>query len=290
MKKSILFVINPISGGKTKLDFPRLADKYLDKSIFQANYAFTEKVGHAHEIALEALKRDMDIIVAVGGDGTINEVASAIVNSGKTMGIIPYGSGNGLARSLAIPLKSKQAIIRLNRLETNVIDSGVLNGKNFFNMAGMGFDAHISTRFAEDKTRGLQGYVRTTLTEIWQYKSQQYQIEIDGISYEREAFMVSIANSSQFGNNAHVSPFASVKDGLLDVCIIKPFPLYHFPLMGYHLFSKTAHKSKYVEIIKGKEIRIVRETAGAVHLDGEPQYMSSELEIHIKPLSLAILN
>ncbi len=285
-----MFIINPISGGKTKFAFPGLADKCLDKNLFQANYVFTEKVGHAYEIALEAIQRDIDIVVAVGGDGTINEIASALVNSGKTMGIIPYGSGNGLARSLGIPLKSKQAIIRLNRLETNLIDSGTLNNEKFFNVAGMGFDAHISARFAEDKTRGLQGYVRTTLKEISYYKPEHYLIEIDGIPYEREAFMVSIANSSQFGNNAHVSPFASVKDGLLDVCIIKPFPLYHFFVMGYRMFTKTTHKSKYVEIIKGKEIRIIREKPGAVHLDGEPRFMNSELEISIKPLSLAILN
>ena len=290
MKKNILFLINPISGGKNKLKFPEMASKYLDRDKFHANYLFTEKAGHAFEIASGMAKIDIDIVVAVGGDGTINEIASALQSTGKTMGIIPYGSGNGLARSLGIPMNDKQAVLRLNSLHVNAIDSGTVNGKNFFNMAGIGFDAHISARFAEDVNRGLSGYVRTTITEISQYRYQRYHLEIDGKLYERDAFMISIANSSQFGNNAHIAPFASLSDGLLDICIIKPFPLYQFPLMAYRMFSKTIHKSKYVEIIKAKEIRILRENPGAVHLDGEPMIMDSELKIGIKPLSLSVLN
>lgn len=288
MKKSILFIINPIAGGKSKLHFPQLAARQLDRQKFEPRFIFTEGVNHAYRLASENLGHT-DVMVAVGGDGTINEVASALVNTGKEMGIIPCGSGNGLARALGLSLKNEPAIARLNGLNLSMIDSGNFNGKHFFNMAGIGFDAHISKRFADDATRGLKGYVRTTFTEIARYRSQTYKIWIDGRLYEREAFMISIANSSQFGNNAHVSPFASVRDGLLDVCIIKPFPLYHFPVMGYHMFSKTAHRSRYVEIIRGKEIRIVRQQDGAIHLDGEPQEMSGELLIHVEPLSLNIL-
>ncbi len=261
----------------------------MDKSGFSAKYLFSNSVGHAHQLALEHLDSEIDIIVAVGGDGTINEIASALINSKKAMGIIPCGSGNGLARALKIPIKHESAVKRLNNLRFTTIDSGSFNGKYFFNMAGIGFDAHISKRFADDLTRGLKGYVKTTFTEIGQYQSQNYKIKIDGKDYEREAFMISIANSSQFGNNAHVSPFASVTDGLLDVCVIKPFPLYHLPVMGYHMFSKTAHKSKYVEIIQGENIEIFREEDGAIHLDGEPQLMGKHLDIKIIPLSLTLL-
>ena len=289
MKKSITFLINPISGGKTKLNFPDLAAKWIDPRKFSPTYVFTEGPGHAHEMAIEMVKGDTDILVAVGGDGTINEIASAIDGSGKTMGIIPYGSGNGLARSLGIPLNDKLAVQRLNKLNVNQIDSGTFNGRNFFNMAGIGFDAHISAVFAHNVKRGLGGYVKTAITEISNYQSQHYLLEIDGKRIARDAFMISIANSSQFGNNAHISPFASLKDGLLDVCITKPFPLYQFPILGYRMFSRSTHKSKYVEIIKGKEIRIVREGNGAIHLDGEPCDMASELEINIKPLSLSVL-
>ena len=287
MKKSILFIINPISGGKSKSNFPGLASKHLDHSVFDARFVFTERSGHARELALE--NADTDIIVAVGGDGTINEVASALEGTGKSMGIIPYGSGNGLARAMAIPLKDTDAVSRLNNLNATQIDSGTLNGCKFFNMAGVGFDAHISRRFAKHRDRGFGGYVQTTFREISTYQSQHYTLEIDGKTYERNAFMISIANSSQYGNNAHISPSASVKDGLLDVCIIRPFPLYIFPVIGLRMFNKTTHRSRFVEIIKGREIRILRKGPGAVHVDGEPQLMDAELNIRVKPLSLSVL-
>jgi diacylglycerol kinase (ATP) len=289
LKKNILFVINPISGGKDKTQLTRLADQYLDKNKFQAQYIFSEYAGHAAIISAEAIAKDADILVAVGGDGTINEVASAVEGTDKVMGIIPWGSGNGLARSLHIPLDHKKALLQLNNQNEIRIDSGVFNDKKFFNMAGMGFDAHISARFAENKTRGLKGYLKTTFKEIASYKSQNYKLEIDGRAYESEAFMLSIANSSQFGNNAHISPEASMNDGLLDVCIVKPFPLYFFPVMGFHLFNKSVDKSQYVQIIKGKYIRIQREKAGPVHLDGEPCEMGTEIKIEVKPLSLRVL-
>jgi diacylglycerol kinase (ATP) len=280
-------VINPISGGKDKKKFQELAGRYLDKEKFDARYTFTEHVGHANKISIEAIAANIDIIVSVGGDGTMNEVASAVEGSGKQMGIIPYGSGNGLARALNIPMDPKKAVLGLNNLNEERIDSAIFNGKKFFNMAGIGFDANISARFAKDKTRGLQGYLKTTLQEITGYKPEHYRIEIDGKMIEVEAFMLSIANSSQFGNNAHISPDASVNDGLLDLCITKPFPLYLLPVMGYHLFSKTPHK--LVPIIKGKQIRITRQKAGPIHLDGEPYDMGEEIQIEVKPLSLKIL-
>ncbi len=266
-----------------------MAAKIINTEKFNASFFFTEWPGHGYEMAAEMVKGDTEILVAVGGDGTINEIASAMDGSGKIMGIIPYGSGNGLARSLGIPLNDMGAVQRLNKLNVNNIDSGTFNGRSFFNMAGIGFDAHISAIFASNVKRGLGGYVKTAIREISNYQSQHYILEIDGKRIARDAFMINIANSSQFGNNAHISPFASLKDGLLDVCITKPFPLYQFPVLGYRMFSRSTHRSKYVEIIKGKEIRIVREGGGAIHLDGEPFDMASELQINIKPLSLSVL-
>ncbi len=136
----------------------------------------------------------------------------------------------------------------------------------------------------------MKGYIKTTFKEIVNYKPQLYKINIDGKEIERSAFMISIANSSQYGNNAHISPQASLKDGLLDVCIVKPFPLYHFPVMGYHLFSRTSNKSRYIEIIKGKKIRIQTDKPNIVHIDGEPREISGEISVAIKPLSLSILH
>ncbi|MEO5911125.1 MAG: diacylglycerol kinase family protein [Pelobium sp.] len=288
MKKKILFIVNPISGGQNKTFIPSLIDAHLNHNLFKTEIIFSEFVGHANTLAKEAVLKDFEIIIAVGGDGTINEVASAVESSGKIMGIIPCGSGNGLARTLKIPLNNINAIKRINHLNTTKIDVGLLNDKKFFNMAGIGFDAHISAHFAKDKKRGFTGYIKSTLKEITNYLPQKYIIDIDGVRIEKEAFMISIANSSQYGNNAHISASASVKDGLLDLCVIKAFPLYAFPILGYRMFANSTHYSKYVEIIQGKEIKIHKKK-GPVHVDGEPVMMGEEVEIKIKHLALELV-
>ena len=289
LKRKVLFIINPISGGRRKDNFPDLLSRNLDQRKFEPEYIYTEYRGHARVIAERAVEEGIDIVAAVGGDGTINEIASAVESTRSALAIIPWGSGNGLARFLNIPLKTSAALKNLNRTTVQLIDTAIFNEKKFFNMAGIGFDAHISAHFAKNKTRGFGGYIKATLREIALYRSQLYKIDIDGVEIERKAFMVSFANSSQFGNNAYVAPKASVKDGVLDVCIIKPFPLYYFPVIVYHMFRKTAHRSRYVEIIQGKAIKVERETPGAVHLDGEPEMMGREFTVEIRPLSLAVM-
>ncbi len=288
MKKNILFVINPISGGKSKQNFAALAHKHLDRSLFQASYVFSEYHGHAKELTALAGK-NADILIAVGGDGTVNEVAAAASEQGSLFGIIPYGSGNGLARSLGIPLSPVKAVQLLNRFHITTIDSGLLNGEPFFNMAGMGFDAHISLCFADKAQRGLMGYIKTTFREFKNYVPRHYTITIDGREYTRKAFMVSIANSSQYGNNAHIAPFASLTDAVLDVCIIKHFSLAYLPIAALRMLSKTAHRSKYVEIIQGSRISIICNEPGPVHLDGEPVLMEKEVNITIRPQTLQVL-
>ena len=290
MKRKILFVINPISGGKAKYNFPEKIDKYLDKTKFEYECVFTEYHGHGSVLAAEAIKNGADILVAVGGDGTINEVASEVDGTDKLMGIIPFGSGNGLARSLGIPVGDVQAIRRINNFHVSKIDTGTFNGKKFFNMAGVGFDAQISSRFAENIKRGLINYIKIVFSEVSNYDCQDYHLNIDGKDYEFKAFMISIANSSQYGNNAHISPFASLEDGLLDICIVKPFPLYIFPALALRMFRKNSHKSNYLEIIQGRKIIIARSHEAAVHLDGDPFSMGTILNIGVNTHSLNILN
>lgn len=289
MKKRILFVVNPISGGKKKKGFEKRVIADLDSARYDAKFRFTECPGHANELAKHAVADQVDVVVAVGGDGTINEIASALNGTDTALGIIPEGSGNGLALYLGIPLNERAAIRRLNKFEHMTIDSGMINGLSFFNMAGIGFDASVSDRFANDNIRGAIGYLKAVLSEISTYKPKRYTLDIDGKLIEREAFMISVANSPQYGNNAYVAPQASVTDGLLDVCIIHKFPLYTIPMMLFHLFNKTADQSEYVEIIPGKHIRIERETADAVHVDGEPKDMGAVLEIAVNPGTLRIV-
>lgn len=289
VKKRIQFLINPISGGKSKKTFEKLARKYLDFNLFEAEFITTKHANHASELTKMALIDNIDLLVAVGGDGTINEIAKELLNTSIPLAIVPEGSGNGLARYLGISTDISQAIKKINAFKVIDIDSGSVNGRAFFNVAGIGFDALISNRFAENITRGPVGYLKVVLEEISKYKAQSYKINIDGNSFEREAFMISIANSSQYGNNAYIAPGASADDGLLDVCIIKPFPLIQFPVMIYHLFSRTAHQSDYVEIIKGKQIIIERPESGPIHLDGEPLEICKKLDIEVLPSSLKVV-
>lgn len=286
-KIRILFIINPISGGKRKAKIPGLIETHLDKTKFDPHFAFTAYVGHAAVIASEAT--DFEVIIAVGGDGTINEIGSAIVHTEKILGIIPFGSGNGLARFLKIPMDPKRAILLINQFQMRRIDSARLNDRYFFNMAGLGFDAHISAVFAGNKRRGLKSYIELGLKEMISYRPQSYQISIDGKTYSRNAMMVSVANSSQYGNNVYISPKSSLTDGLLDICIVKPFPLYKLPVLAYQMLRATTDQSDLVEIKRGKHILINRAHAGAIHLDGEPFEMGNVIEMEVLPSSLTII-
>lgn len=266
-----------------------MVKEHLDPAVFEYDFEFTTGIFHAHDLAVAAVG-EYDTIVAVGGDGTVNEIASGIAETETELAVIPFGSGNGLARFLGIPMDTVGAIKNMNTGRSIVIDAGKMNDQWFFNMAGMGFDAHISHVFAQggDK-RGFVNYFKSSVQEIANYRSQEYHIEVDGQALDREAFMLSIANSSQYGNNAHVSPTASVQDGLLDVCVIKPFPLWRFPEMGLRMFTKTADKSKYVEIIKGKHVHITRVKPGPIHLDGEPQSADVDIRIDVVPSALKVI-
>ena len=288
-KINILFIINPISGGRGKLRIPDFIDKYLDKEKFSPNFVFSEYVGHAGELADEAATKNFDVIIAAGGDGTINEVATKVLKHNKILGILPLGSGNGLARFLSISKNLRYALSIINNFKIDQIDTAEFNQKCFFNLAGMGFDAHLSSVFSKDKKRGLSGYVKLGFKEVFNYKAQTYHLNIDGTEYTRKAFAISIANSSQYGNDVYIAPNASVKDGLLDVCIIKPFPIIKLPVLGYVMLRGKAESSGMIEIIKGKNIKIIRETAGAVHVDGEPLEMGVEIEAVINPLSLKVI-
>lgn len=288
MKRKALFIINPVSGGKKKDKVPALIEKHLDSSLFDFEIAYSTLEQPVSEISKNGSK-PFDIIVAVGGDGTVNEAASAIVGTDKVLGIIPFGSGNGLARFLDIPLDTVEAIKNINTGRVELIDAGKINDHWFFNMAGMGFDAHISEVFSHGRHRGFKSYFKSSVQEISKYKPQFYQIDIDGKLYDREAFMLSFANSSQYGNNAHISPKASLHDGLIDVCIIKPFPVYRLPEMGLRMLTKTSESSSFVEIIRGKRIKIQRAEPGPVHLDGEPQVLGKSAEINMFPHALKVI-
>ncbi len=288
-KKQAIFIINPISGGKSKEFVPELIREVIDKNMLEVEIVFTKAPEHATELAKEAALSGFNYAIAVGGDGTVNEISKGIIHTNTALGIVPFGSGNGLARHLGVPMNIRQSIEFINTAKVKSIDAGLLNGNLFANMAGTGFDAHIGKLFAEQKGRGFSTYIKTTLNEFINYKPKEYTLTIDGTKYEKDAFLISFANSTQYGNNAHIAPTASTEDGLLDVCIMKSFPVVDMPALAIRLFNKSVDKSKYVEIIKGKDIKIERPSEDAVHLDGEPFFMGKNLDVKVLPNSLNVL-
>lgn len=285
-KKKVLFIINPISGGKKKDHLPSLIDQILDKTKFVHEVIFTERHGHAAEITSQS---GYDCFISVGGDGTINEVARNLVFSKSAMGILPLGSGNGLARHIGIDMNVARAIAQLNTAKEILIDTININGNTFVNMGGIGFDAHIGKVFAESKERGFKTYIVKTLTEYNQYKPEHYKIKYNGTQLETNAFLISFANSSQYGNNAFIAPDANIQDGFVDVCMMEPFKAYNIPGIGLRLFNKTIKQSKYVKTIRASELVIEREKEGVAHLDGEPMIFGKKLEIKVVPASLRLL-
>lgn len=289
MKIKIAFIINPIAGGKNKFHFSQTIEKDLDLSKFEYQIIQTERVNHAFDLTKIAIQEGAQIVVAVGGDGTINEIAAALVGTQTKLAIIPFGSGNGLARALKIPMNTSKALSIINQTNSDLIDVAKLNDNFFFNMSGLGFDAHISHVFSKDKKRGLLGYIKATFRELKNYQSENYQINIDGKQINERAFILSIANSSQYGNEAHIAPRAQLHDGLLDLIIVKPFPLILMPIMAFRLFTKSADRSKYLISLQGKSIQISNNKKSVIHLDGEAKLINESINISIQPLALNVI-
>jgi diacylglycerol kinase (ATP) len=287
--KKALFIINPKAGGKNKSDFPQLVDKTIDKSKISATCVFTNAPFHATEIAKNAISEGYQYVFAVGGDGTMNEVAQSLLYTDIIFGIIPYGSGNGLGRHLGIPMDRKKAIELVNIGNHTTIDAGKLNKHYFFNVAGLSIDAEIAYLFANTKTRGFKNYVKLTLQKLFNYKAQNYTIKFDGAEINTKGFIVSIANSSQYGNNAHIAPKAQLNDGMLDIAIIKGFNLFNLPILVIRMFLKSLDKSTSYQCYQVKNAVIQRENDGPVHVDGEPIHESASIQIESLPASLKIL-
>ena len=212
MKKKIVFIMNPISGTGSKKGIPEAIDRYIDKELFDYEIRTTEYAGHACHIATEAKEQGVDVAVAVGGDGTVNEVGRAIVESDTALGIIPCGSGNGLARHLMLPMNVKKCLQLINTCEIHRLDYGKINEHYFFCTCGMGFDAFVSQKFAQAGKRGPITYAENILREGLKYQPETYEIEDETGVHRYKAFLISCANASQYGNNAYIAPDASMKD------------------------------------------------------------------------------
>ena len=285
-KKNITFIVNPISGTKSKDALPLLVKQLIDDSLYECEIIKTEYAGHAAELASQCVNDHIDICVAVGGDGTVNEVARSLAHSETALGIIPCGSGNGLARHLCLPMDMKQALQVINAGKTDYFDYGVINDQPFFCTCGMGFDAYVSLKFAESGKRGLATYVENVLKEGLTYKPDTYIITDESGNHQYNAFLVACANASQYGNNAYIAPEASMQDGLLDVIIMEPFNIIEAAKVGFDLFAKTLKSNKHIKTFQARSIHIHRNESGAVHFDGDPTKMGTDIDVRIEPLGL----
>ncbi|WP_456460632.1 diacylglycerol/lipid kinase family protein [Reichenbachiella sp.] len=287
-KQHILFIINPIAGGGKPLDWNSLIHTHLDGSKFNYQIKYTQKQDDATKCSKYAVENNIEIVCAVGGDGTINEVAQGIVNSNTALAIIPRGSGNGLARHLSIPMNTIDAIKNLNHSSIYSMDACYLNRKLFLCVAGVGFDAHIAQVFDKYGKRGLISYAWLSFKEFFNYLPKRYKLITNEKEINTEAFLISFANASQFGNNAYIAPNAQTNDGLIDLIIIKPFPLWATLGILLRLFSRSIHRSKYCEAHSIKKLHM-HSTTDIAHIDGEPVQLAGSTKISILPNSIKIV-
>ena len=289
-KKWILFIVNPISGHRDKRKFGEEVAAVLDGEEIAYEVVFTERAGHATELSAAAVKKGYDIVAAVGGDGTLNEVARGLLHSDTAMAVIPCGSGNGLARCLHLPLKTSDALRLLREGRVECIDTGTVNGELFLSVAGIGLDAQTADDFARDPRRGFIPYAHYATNNYFHLKPETVRITFDGRkTLTCSPMLVTFANSNQYGYNAVIAPHASLLDGMLDTCILSRPPLPVIADFVTKLMLGRLDRSRYLTEIQSAHITVERPSAGVVNIDGEPVMMEAVLEVKVLPQSLRVV-
>lgn len=288
--KKVLFIINKYAGTGYNPQVEAHLVSHCSELHIKPSIEFTQGRYHATELASQAAQlKKYEVVFAVGGDGTVNEVAQGLVHTSQAMGILPCGSGNGLARHLGISMNIKKALAQVGSDKCISMDSFLVNDKLSVNVSGIGFDGHIASLFGKGGKRGLIGYTGLVIKEFFGFREFPVNVTIDGITYDKHVFVLAFANSSQFGNNARVSPLASVSDGLLDVCFIRKVPLSKAAGFAQKMFTGQIHKSSLVEIVKGKQLTLSFAQAMPYHVDGEAMTPAQDFSIAIQPASVRMI-
>ncbi|MBD2722226.1 diacylglycerol/lipid kinase family protein [Hymenobacter armeniacus] len=282
------FILNPMAGPSRRLDMPALIDRYFGAREADYEIRLTEYAGHAVEIARSAAGEGHKVVVAVGGDGTVNEVGRGLLGTAAAMGIVPQGSGNGLARHLKVPLALPAALRRLAAPTFSRMDVGVMNGHPFFCTAGLGFDAHVSQHFAQAGSRGLATYLRVTLSEYRRYRPTPVRVLLNGEERATDCYVLAFANASQYGNNAYIAPRADLRDGLLDVCLIDALPVGRAFRVSLAMALGNLPQSKAAEYFRVTEGRVMAAAPIGFHVDGDYMGHATEFNVEMMPLALAV--
>lgn len=288
-KKKILFIINPISGVSKKSRVSDQIAEHLDHNLYDAEIRYTLYKHHSIVLTEEAVAAHYDIVVAVGGDGSVHEVSSVLVGTQTALGIIPLGSGNGWARHFKIPLQVNKAIQLFNNCKTITTDTALMNGKHFINCAGVGFDATVASHFAETRLRGFWSYAYSTFKMFLTFKPTLYEVIVDDTTHQGSYFMISIMNGSQFGYNVKSIPSANPSDGLLDVLFLKKFHKSIVLFITLRVLLNKLDKSRYAQVLKGREIKITMKDQADLQLDGEPVNVKKQVHITCSPQSLKMI-
>lgn len=284
-----LFVVNARSGPRRSVDVARLIREHCEREQMPFELHPCERKEDLDGVIAHAEQERYDVLFAVGGDGTVHEVAKRLIGREVALGIVPTGSGNGFARHVGLPLALKASLVTGTTGRIATIDTATVNGIPFLGVMGAGFDALIAHRFAESAQRGMRTYVKKGLFAFAGYEPGRYEIEIDGQTLRRRAFVVAVANSSQYGNNARIAPLASLQDGLLDLVTVENVSMFSALPLLVRLFNGTIHRSRRANVAHGKHIVIRREAEAPAHLDGEPMMLPALLDVRVVPSSLRVL-
>lgn len=290
MKKA-LAIINPISGTGSKKSLPELLGRAYSDLPYELFLTYTKEAGHGYELARRAASEGYDHVIAVGGDGTVNEVARALRHTDTALGILPKGSGNGLARAVGLSMSTDGAIKALVSGRRIAIDCCEVEGIPFFCTCGMGFDAAVSKQFAEAGTRGPVTYLQTMIREYARFSPDTYRVTLgEGEeTLETEAFVLVVANASQYGNNAYIAPEADLSDGLLDLVLIRPFSPIEAPIVLGDLMRRRLGGNRYYSAQKTTQVCIERSQPGPVHVDGEPLELGTTLRVSLHHRALQVI-
>lgn len=287
--KRIRFIVNPFSGVGQNGDLPQILETYYRDSPHDWTLEETQGPGHGTELAKAAASDNYDMVVAVGGDGSVNEVMSGLVGTKTVLGIIPAGSGNGFGRHLGMSLDPVIAIQQLMHGSPLKVDTCLLNDRPYLNLAGVGFDALVATRLHQSKFRGFWAYLKVSLEEVLPYGPQRYEISIDDKVIEDEFLMLEIANAPMFGYNFEVASQAKMNDGWLEVVLVEAVPKWKVALASWRLLAKSFHLAAFVKTYKAKNVIVKSLGQMPVHVDGEGFFMEGELHFSIVPDSLWVM-